>query len=292
MRRSWGVLAVIGGLALASGPAAAQAEGEEGEAPAIGYLATPPLLAGKLGDVPDLLDRLARLPKGPVTPVDPDSVPFFQNSPFGLDWLLADAHRAIVIGQPAACPYDHTTWGYFTRQGAAAVALHECLDFLSTFKPESGEPCQCRLAAIDDVLLVEPQVLAYRELLPAWVLEKQAEAAGGARMTERFANLRLDETGREEHSLTLYDQGSNELCQGNHSPTNAGEGTFTLACIGMAEPYQGTYKIIGGLENRPTGIARGTAEGRDIVMLFNFPSERLRTIRQQIVDGRPVERLN
>ncbi len=97
--------------------------------------------------------RLAR-------PVRVDALPFLTETAEGRAYLAAPSPKALARGAPAAsCPAVAAAAvpPAAGDEGAAVTALRTCLARLGPH----AEGCGCRLIAIDDVVLVPQQALAY-----------------------------------------------------------------------------------------------------------------------------------
>lgn len=94
-----------------------------------------------------------------VRSVEAAAAPFLYGSPLGRRFLSADGARALARGDPPArCPAVGLGFDPDARATgpAAAAALGACARRL-----RPGSDCRCRLLAVNDTLLAEPEAFAY-----------------------------------------------------------------------------------------------------------------------------------
>lgn len=125
--------------------------------------APPRVAAATAADLPDA-GAIARRSTGPALAgrtdaqwVDADALPYLTGSAAGRDFLNRAAPRALARGAPAdRCPTVQVAGGT-DRGDAAARALGQCLAALAQTRP----PCGCEVVALDDLVTVPRDEVAY-----------------------------------------------------------------------------------------------------------------------------------
>jgi len=187
-----------------------------------------------------------------------DALPFLANTDVGRQFLAASPPRALARGAPAAqCPA--TGFGTADPEGgrpaAAEAALAACLAAL----PPGAIDCGCELLAIDTVLTVPLDQVAY--------------ATG---VTARISAPAL---GLDRLLVAEAEPGGAVLLRGPEGPVamlrRAPDGTVTLSFDGTAEVYRGRAIPVGFRRGRlAERVYVASGESR-VSLLIGFPPREL-----------------
>lgn len=222
------------------------------------------------------LDELAAR-RGTETPAAAQ-VPYLYGSSLGRAYLAGAGRRALAFGHPAAtCPASGAASEAATPQAAAETALRRCLEATnqSSGPLRGGDECGCRLAVVDDVLLVAREDLGYAQAVSATVrFDDGARATLIAEDVERPTPT-LPETATADAAFEALDYGARTL---RLSSAAGPVGTLTLNADGSASltldaggaAYEGNWASDGrrrGWLARRVALERGE---RSIVVLIGY----------------------
>jgi len=258
-------------LALA-GCAGTPDEGAAGPVPdtvagSILVLRSEPMVALAHDDIPSILREIAALDRTGAPVTDLSHVELVARTEEGRRWATTGGHRALALGTPAHCPFIAGS-----RKGASAgeaveSALGRCLDGVARIAADRGQDCGCRIAAVDDALLLEPAALRWRELLATVVVLRRGE---GERRQVAPAFLEMGPAIRDARPVRLIDRRGVELCTGTHSETRPGDGRFSLAC-GNAQNFAGEYRVLGWQGGRSYGVGVAQSGAEQMTLMFGLP---------------------
>lgn len=189
--------------------------------------------------------------------------PLFFEAPFGRAFLVAPTSRALALGAPAeTCAGIGSAAGAPTPAAAATAALETCLADRSA--AERAADCGCRLAAVDDVVLVERDALGFARARSAALYRLGADSAP-------VALTRYAADGPEPGAGAIQLIGPSAGAEIDI----AADGSIVLSSAG-APRLTGRFERIGRRRGRVAGVAALTApDGTRFALLLGVePAER------------------
>ncbi|MGE0256060.1 MAG: hypothetical protein AB7N54_18170 [Alphaproteobacteria bacterium] len=230
-------------------------------------LRSTPIVALERGDIPSIIDEIAALDRTGAPATDLARVELVARTDEGRRWAATSGHRALALGTPGHCPFIAGSRAGASAGEAVASALGRCLEGVARIAAERGQDCGCRVAAVDDALLLEPAALRWRELLATVVVRRRADGQP-RQVTPAF--LEMGPAGREARPVRLIDRRGAEICTGTHSETRPGDGNLRLACAG-ARTFTGEYRLLGWQGGRTYGVGVVHGGEEQMTLMFGLP---------------------
>jgi len=243
-----------------------------------------PLTAEFATDLPALASRAAdlaanatadeRLSRRNVT-----GLPLFSAAPPGLDFRRNGLHRAMTVAEPALCSYTRADSGYVTPEEAVTDSMLRCLSYVGDLAVALQLPCECKLAALDEVLFVPPDEIDWRPAMPALTL---FQSTSQPENTSGFYGLLEMNTGFAfGEPVRIYAKDGTIACEGQRSAATDREGSLDLTCFDTDESVQGQYRIFGRYLGEPYGLAQAVSDQRRFLVLFGLDGQSFdRRLRQ------------
>lgn len=240
--------------------------------------------AKAVAEAPTVMERLQRLDPKTAQRIDPVSMEFFRNSQLGKEWLSGKFHRAIAFGHPASrCPYYTTTRNHSSREHAVADVLGRCLAYVSRIRQAFGEPCLCRVAAVDDILLGAREGFDYRSLLPTLLFRAQRGSKDFTVKETGF--LEFDGRTGTNQPIRMLDRKGDTVCSGTYSTRQPAEGQMEFTCRDERGVFVGAFRVLGLYAGRAYGFASARSENAELYAMFGL-SEKDFTERWREVSSR------
>ncbi|MBM3560530.1 MAG: hypothetical protein FJX53_11770 [Alphaproteobacteria bacterium] len=226
-----------------------------------------PLIALDRDDISSVVRDVAALGRTGAPVTDLARVELVARTEERRRWAATGGHRALALGTPVHCPFIAGSRAGASAGEAVASALGRCFDGVGRIAAERGQDCGCRIAAVDDMLLVEPAALRWRELLATVVVRRRADG-GQRQVTPAF--LEMGPPVLAARPVRLIDRHGTEICAGTRSEIRPGDGSLHLAC-GDAHSFTGEYRLLGWQGGRTygVGVVQGSAE--QMMLMFGLP---------------------
>lgn len=243
-----------------------------------------PLTAAYPTDLPALATRAADLAADAAadekaTRRNVTGLPLFSAAPPGLDFRRNGLHRAMTIAEPALCSYTRADSGYVTAQEAVTDSMLRCLSYVGDLADALQLPCECKLAALDEVLFVSPEEIDWRPAMPALTL---FQSTSQPENTSGFYGLLEMNTGFAfGEAVRIYAKDGTIACEGQRSAATDREGSLDLTCFDTDESVQGQYRVFGRYLGEPYGLAQAVSDQRRFLVLFGLDGQSFdRRLRQ------------
>lgn len=241
-------------------------------------------VADRVAGITGVVEAAEALAAADGATIDARDVEFFRNSELGREWLTKRLHRAVSSGYPAKrCPYHYVAWEAATRSEAIERALRQCLNYVQNM-PALGEGrqthCGCRLVALDNLLLVPPAELSYRNLVPALLLRNKLDDKEVRSAIPGFFEF----SGRAGTDLPIrmVSREGYPLCEGTYSTTRPAEGVLKLICDLGVERVNARFRVFGFHEGRAYGVALGRSDLYEYVGMFGLTEENFVEIHDRL----------
>lgn len=205
--------------------------------------------------------------EGATRRIEPAAAPFLYGAPLGRRFLKATGARALAIGEPSAfCPAGAVaTAPDASLASVGAEALRRCLAPMraSGRTAPDGTPCGCRLIALGDALLAEPEAYAYAPGVGARLL-----GLGDARPL-----VAHEAAGPSDGDIAvLFESAAGPVAEARL----LGDGRARLIHLGSGVVYEGTRVQVGWGRGRLRERLDLTGpDGRRVVALIGYEPEDL-----------------
>jgi hypothetical protein len=246
----------------------------------IGLYNTAPMVAFDRSEIREVASRGAAFSYVKGRPIDVSQYPFFTENSFGRDWLSRPKNRVITIGYPKECATYNSRWGHGQLSQAVEVAMLFCLSRVKELSHHTGKKCGCRVAAINNNILLSPDDLPFRKNLPAIALVKdekgRKEILGYAKTTGR--------TGKNQ-PFDFFTQSDRPVCTGSYNlGTVSFEGNAQLDCFQGRIKGPALFKVAGFREGQAYGTALVKAGENELILVYGLPTEEFRKRRAELID--------
>lgn len=245
----------------------------------LGVYNSPPIVVFNQQEVRSLASTAEGLAYAKGRPVQPVQYDFFSKNSFGVSWLKQRKNRVITVGFPKECATYNSRWGHSNAFAAVEMTMSTCLSRVKELGSHIGKKCGCRLAAINDVVLMAPDELPFRKNLPAIALVKdekgRKEILGYAETTGR--------TGKNQ-PLMFFTQSGRKVCDGDYSlGALSTTGEANLNCFAGKIKGPAVFKVAGFREGQAYGTALVNAGENQLILVYGLPTEEFRKRRAELL---------
>ncbi len=240
----------------------------------------PPLIAYSSDQTRSIASQAAGVAHTQAQTIDPAQYPFFRDNSFGRNWLSKPNHKVITIGYPKRCATYNSRWKHSRTYIAVERTLATCLSRVKELGKHIGTSCGCRVAAIDNMILMSPDELPFRKNIPAIALVKdesgRKEILGYVETTGR--------TGQNQ-PLNFYTQSDRKVCQGHYNlGTLSVRGDAQLDCFNGRIKGPARFRVAGFREGQAYGTALVNAGENQLILVYGLPSDEFQKRRAELLN--------
>ena len=260
-----------------SGNAATQSD-----APKIHQIAVvdaPAIELKSTSEIPGVLQRLQRMHATVSRQIQANEVEFFSLSELGEAYITAKRSKALTIGVPREqCPRYEAVYDAENLDIAVSTSFRGCVAYLEQAGNGAAE-CGCQLVAVNDVLLVKPQDLPYRDRVQTHLVYRQGRRGPLSRMV----GVGEIPDGHSDTPISITNVQGAEVCSGGLTETTPGKGSAKLNCPGIGDNLVGKYEIEGLRDGREYGVALASSGDTVAALIFGYSENQYQEARERIL---------
>lgn len=276
----WAALVLAGCAPQSAPPSDIRSESPvESNAHQIAVVDAPSISVKQKSDIPGVLQRLQRMHATVRRQIRASDVEFFAASRLGEEYLTAKRSKALTIGVPREqCPHYEAVYNADNLDAAVSTSFMGCVAYLD--KTENGSAdCGCQLVAVNDVLLVKPEDLPYRDRVQTHLVWRQGRRGPLSRMV----GVGEMPDGQSGSAMTITNVRGTEVCSGGLTEMTPGKGSALLNCPGIGDNLVGSYKIEGLRGGREYGVALASSGETVAALFFGYTENQYQEARDRVL---------